>query len=51
MENSHFRFFLSFDFSKIFGFSKGLASNAQVNPDIEKCKLFGNGTKNLFGGI
>jgi len=41
MENSHFEFFiyLIFEISNFFffwDFLKGLASNAQTNPDIEK---------------
>jgi len=50
MKNIHF------DFSKIFlilifffGFLKGLVSNAQVNPDIEKRQFSGNGAKNFLG--
>jgi len=30
-------------------FKKGLVSNAQINSDIEKCQLPGDGTKNLLG--
>ena len=30
-------------------FQKGLASNAQTNPDIENHQLPGNGAKNLLG--
>jgi len=33
------------------GFSKSLALNAQVNPNIEKCQLPGSGAKNLVGKI
>jgi len=33
------------------GFSKSLASNAQLNPDIEKRQLPSNGAKNLMGRI
>ena len=51
MENSHLDcFFSNFLFFKIFfGFFKRLASNAQVNPNIEKRQLPGNGAKNLLG--
>jgi len=30
-------------------FQKGLVSNAQVNPNIERRQLSGNSTKNLLG--
>jgi len=52
MKNSHFYFFI-FLFFEIFldFFQKGLASNAQTNPDIEKHQLPGNGAKNLLGEI
>jgi len=52
MKNSHFDCFLKiFNFFNFLGFSKGLASNSQVNPNIEKHQLPSNGTKNLLGGI
>jgi len=52
MEKSHLEFFFFeiFEyFILFFGFSKGLASNTKVNPNIEKQQLPGNGAKNLFG--
>ena len=43
MENNHFFKILIFLF--FLGFSKGLALNAQVKPNIEKHPLLSNGAK------
>ena len=53
LENSHFKFlFLNFLFFKfVLDFFKGLVSNAQANPNIEKHQIPGNGAKNLIGRI
>jgi len=44
-------FFQIFYFLHFFEFSENLALNAQVNPNIKKCQLSGNGAKNLLGRI
>jgi len=52
MESIMLIFFLKFFIFKIFmKFFKGLASNAQTNPNIEKYQLSNNGAKNLIGRI
>jgi len=45
------KIFEIFDLLIFFGFSKGPASNAEVNPHIEKQQLPDNDDKNLLGRI
>ena len=50
-ENGKLPFFQFFCFSSFFFQNKGLVSNAQVNSNIRKRQLPGNGAKNLLGRI
>ena len=50
MQNSHSDSFFKNLINFFRFFKKGLASNAQTNPDIEKHQLVSNDAKNLMGG-
>ena len=48
MENCHWNFFFENFLFSFFWILKGLASNAEVNPNIEKRQFPGNDAKNLL---